>query len=131
MRDILFRGNRKDTGEWAYGDLSHLSYGVITINDAIVHAETVGQYTGLRDKNGVKIFEGDVVKADKQFMEKFCPHEFYLIDYLRGSYRMYFYPLSPNKADNEKFNTPLFNSNGYIEVIGNIHDNPELLEAVK
>ena len=77
MREILFRGKRKDNGEWVQGDFAHpcnivieeIGYdevlkqkNVTIINDYEVDPETVGQFTGILDRNGRKIFEGDKVK---------------------------------------------------------------------
>lgn len=145
-REILFRGNRTDNGEWVTGtpfifaDRCKMIQAVAVHPDFVdegnvyysegfpVDPETVGQYVGRTDVNGKKIFEGDIVEATitenhwnsiKKYSAK------YIVEY-HPKY-CYFY-LKRNR------NNLLFDGNwsyalDSIKVIGNIHDNPELLNG--
>lgn len=130
MREILFRGKDIITDEWLYGGIVHHAddYYIIDCTAADmsypepekVMPETVGQYTGLTDKNGKKIFEGDIVKCISRFDAKdmvviFEAAEFHLVDCQR--YKNY-----TECCGYRHFGTL------ETEVIGNIHDNPELVE---
>ena len=142
MREILFRGKRTDNGEWVQGDLIHSQYKLgdtcvgqygNTVGIHQVDPETVGQFTGLTDKNGTRIFEGDVIRFHKFRYE---PDWVGVISYDQCQYvatgKM---PLAYEKPmDGEAFYCPFEVAvsgidKATITVIGNIHDNPELLEV--
>lgn len=164
MLEILFRG-KTEKGEWLFGFYhnetsieSRSSARKITRHhiytqdfDKFVIPETVGQFTGLTDKNGKKIFEGDIIKQQtfhklplnncykddkekkdhKKYLIKKCgaifdDEEHYHKDYIWEVRfeNARFYPFADDNFEwgNFDWDTP-------FEVIGNIHDNPELLEV--
>ena len=137
MRDIKFRGKRTDNGEWVVGDLvkhyenqrrfiacDQLAYTysecgidrLVTERFYEVIHETVGQYTGLDDKNGVKIFEGDIVR---EHVNDYTPI------YQNGIYMAYNVDKINDPYVSTQFNVIWRNG---CEVIGNVHENYELME---
>lgn len=138
MREICFKGKRKNNGEWVYGLLCYNIYGDLCIQPyeedcpcVVILPETVGQYTGLTDKNGKKIFEGDIVRADDYIFsikygkcggtpnaDNYGYMGFYLEAVSEGTKLCAHYGL----RDDICYFTD-------ISVIGNIHDNPELLKG--
>jgi uncharacterized phage protein (TIGR01671 family) len=138
-RDIEFRGKDIRTGKWVYGFYykaygKHVIWGCVSGgNTQCVYGvipETVGQYTGLKDRNGVKIFEGDILG---RLFDDY--NENTVVVYKEGI-------LCAKPISKEKYR-PLntFDGCGWVpvnsnnpnynfEVIGNIHDNPELLEEI-
>lgn len=133
MREILFRGKRIDNGEWIQGHyggytlMSGVTINAISVpyKNSIggslcydVDSTTVGQYTGLTDKNDKKIFEGDIVvvplsgKPAKGIVEYFKTDICGFAVITQPQYSNY-----------------VLQKNYAYEVIGNIHDNPELLEV--
>lgn len=134
MRTIKFRGKRLDNGEWVNGDYHRRADNVHTIiamepdkygkvfyavNQVI--PDTVGQFTGLLDRNGKDIYEGDIVANDfgnnniVNMTVEWCTDGYWALHEIDGDDTMHFV------ADYLK----------EIEVIGNIHDNPELLNDIK
>lgn len=138
MREILFRGKRVDNGEWVEGLLvfkneirvftTHKWYDegeegeYDTTEDLRVIPETVGQYTGLKDRNGKKIFEGDIVEFTDKYTRKKGRAEI-VFEAFKWKYSGCYYGGNPIVW--------LCIDDGSIEfeIIGNIHDNPELLEV--
>ena len=129
MRDILFRGKRLDNGEWVYGFYCHVPRGRLDRDEHLIQTvkksgkmgmlhcvdpSTVGQYTGLMDKNGKRIWEGNVITVDREvgcFEIKFNENTAMFVmdgDAIRASFNIF--------------------GTDEVEVMGNIHDNPELLE---
>lgn len=122
MREILFRGKRVDNGEWVYGYFVKMlwEYIIIPLEDENtvypVEPETVGQYTGLTDKNGKKIFEGDIVEIDSIYGTIQPKPIRFEIEWEESSG---FYPLTVCRDGGD-----YFIDTDYCEVIGNIYDNP-------
>lgn len=136
MREILFRGKRLDGERWEEGSLFSAATGACKIIQALalhpdyvedgesgghiyysegwpVKSETVGQYTGLTDKNGVKIFEGDIVLDEKTGKKYEILYNY--SGFMRADKHRFFYGITLGMNDD-------------YEVIGNIYDNPELME---
>ena len=129
MRDILFRGKRVDNGEWVYGSLVHRTkyYGDITDKWFVLHggefdydyydaeevlSETIGQYSGLNGANDVKIYEGDIIKTTDYFGKQ----RLFIVCFDNGMFL----------ADTSALRSWL-NPISALEVVGNIHDNPDML----
>lgn len=135
MRQIKFRGKRVDNGEWVYGDLTRYSERMSYITADLVEGEvyqvytsTVGQYTGLKDKNGKEIFEGDIVTANWYDYDEPNHCITGIVEFSQG-WGAYWI------ADYETKEFSEINGCGFyawdIEIISNIHDNPDLLEVPK
>lgn len=131
MRDILLRGKRIATGNWVEGSLLNYGDGDYDIcsesgfpgelNKYAVYPETIGQYTGLRDKNGTRIFEGDICRNTKT-------GEIVSVKW-HGTMAGYVWSKPRNDNKNLYDFGELFRVYDKYEVIGNIHDNPELLDV--
>lgn len=113
MREILFRAKRAIDNEWVEGCFDNNYLVPIMSTDCDrerINPETLGQFTGLYDKNGVRIFEGDIVIAP------------FLVPKMTLK-------LVANMEWNNRWWSFVDKLNNYCEIIGNIYDNPELLEV--
>lgn len=120
MREITFRAKSLD-GIWEYGDL-HLRCKhphMHNLNGAKIYIDdnTIGQFTGLHDKNGKEIYEGDIVKDI----------EFGIVGYIAFHEQSACFRIVFSKSDMALGNRGI--STTFLEVITNVHDNPELLKG--
>lgn len=153
-REILFRGKRKENGKWvegyyqqrydAFENIQHLIFWAksSTVWEyAEVDPETACQYTGLTDKNGRKIFEGDIVAWRREDIILTGNYTYCFVGYRYGDELIVRclgsgfmlcgkndglpdVPNANDKIDNYAF----WNNHSFLEVIGNLWDNPELLD---
>ena len=121
MREFLFRGKRKDNGEWVYGDLRHWRNGSVGIHNnelsytLPVDPDTVGQYTGQPDQSSKKIFEWDILYG---YFDSALKRTVVVV-FDDGRWEVH----SPSGAYIAEL------TDGHtVEVIGNVYDNPELLK---
>lgn len=126
MRDIKFRGKRIGSGEWVCGNLVFvndgdtgnrhpnivISYHHDTFDWVEVIPETIGQYNGLEDKNGKEIYEGDILNEDGQLFEV--------------KYSSKWAKFHLNSINHIQY--PEWNRGVEMIIVGNIHDNPELIK---
>lgn len=143
MREILFRGKRVENGEWVYGNLIEDKWGddngntiYAILQDRVapdiaelwtpvrVIPETVGQFTGLYDNKGTRIFEGDIVRYRPEY---WCEPLQSVVEYCADKWNYPAFDLKDH--DYEANGLQCAHEEGCCEVIGTVYDNSELLEG--
>lgn len=132
MRTIKFRGKRNHSGEWHYGHYTQGAFFHPATEDEtvrhLIHAdilydvdpETVGQFTGLYDKDGKEIYEGDILcRKDGGAL--------LTVEFRHGAFGYEYCGEFHSWAGNHNFTFNPFDTDVDFGIIGNIHDNPELL----
>ena len=137
MREILFRAKDEASNKWVYGYYVHLPSAAGSVHIMQVPAgnpdennttyyiipETVGEYTGVTDKNGKKIFEGDIISYfDRDFLNS-------EVVFYKNAFMFRFISEYVQKIRQQKYDLIFQNVSICGKVIGNIHDNPELVEG--
>lgn len=146
-REIRYRGKRLDNGEWVYGNYIYRenedktwAENIITPNNFSkkeykVHPDTVGQYIGLKEKNGNKIFDGDILRSDRYPFNSEGNDNYYAEVFWCEDAAGFYYETRLSKDSDASGisdgNVDIFEDPVFFEVIGNIHDNPELLKGGK
>lgn len=131
-REILFRGKRANTKEWIYGDVQQ-NVDAVKIREQeqsiqriaksfVVIPETVGQFTGLTDKNGKRIYEGDVME-----FVAYGEYNKGVVYIYKGNFGIFCKPPSAHCEASPFLDDAIGKYNAVV--IGNVHDNPELLRV--
>lgn len=149
MREILFRGRKTDDEKWVYGFYVHLycigkdmethriyeHFAATDCGDFYpdwyeVDASTVGQYTGLQDKNGKRIFEGDILKVTRGVTRRKPVVSYLFVEFAKGIFETkHIKDNKPCGMVSTYVSKEVGDCGVFCEVIGNIHDNPELMEV--
>lgn len=140
MREIIFRGKNATDNNWVYGFFTNryvtsdtitmppMEISTIVIESGehiVIDHKTVGQYTGMKDKNGIRVFEGDIIITDNKWKNQ----GYSVVKYSDENTAFVLECQHSGEMLGEPFGMNYFSNN--IEVIGNIYDNPELLEGDK
>ena len=140
IREVIFRGKRTDNGEWITDSETYIRDGDgiwlsdENLNVVTVIPETVGQYTGLTDKNGVRIFEGDILNVSSDVAYGgVAVHRlgYFVVEFHNGCFmksalddpQLSFFDNAKRKGLYHFISTDIH------KIVGNIHDNPDILKG--